>query len=301
MTNLPALPSPQSAETRLAQLLLHASGTGSDSKPKLAIAQSTSGEWSLSASIELTADSIESALTQARSDEMFFVPSEELDIMPLVAELKAMASKPPWMDQGDAVVWEQSLRKAMTDYPIDVVKLACKRWRMIPDMGKWWPTEQDMRQQCEILFRPRKELFNRARMLLADLRQREAHAAEREEKTVFSDDRTRKFREEMRKRMTPRRHAAYFDPSEVMYGSEQIWTRSRTAYDVLTEEGGDLLNRLGVSVMYRPDAFVGVRLPSWEDDTPEEHAEVQRKFTRLKQALANGEDIKRLRREGIEL
>lgn len=220
--------------------------------------------------------------------------------MPLVAELKAMTSKPPWMDPGDAVVWERGLREAMTSYPIDVVRVACKRWRMIPDNGKWWPTEQDLRQQCEIIFRPRKSLFNKARLLLNELRERERASADRREKSTFATagDASRQFREAMRKRMTPRRHETYFDPSEVMYGSAQIWTRSETARRVLSEEGRDLAQHFGVEIFYRPDAFVSVRLPSYEYDTNQERAVVEAKFARLKEAMASGQDIRALRAKG---
>lgn len=258
---------------------------------------STSGEWNLSASPDLQAHALASAIDDLAQSEHFIVPGEPEDIEKAVTELMAATSRPPWMDDDMAATYDAALNEAMKDYPIDVVQNACKRWRQIPQQGRWWPTEQDLRAQCELLFRPRKSLFNRARMLLTDLRAKE-QADERAKGSPFASDKGREFRNEMRKRMRPARFDAYFDPSQIMFSEREVWVRTMTGERVLSEEGRDVLERLGLRVRYMPQAFAKIRQPTWEDDTPAEREEVTRKFNRLKEAMANGENLKRLRELG---
>ena len=140
---------------------------------------------------------------------------------------------------------------------------------------------------------------NRARMLLTDLRAREQAARETQDRSSFAGDRGRQFREEMRKRMRAARFNAYFDVSQIYYaGESEILVRTQTAERVLNEEGRDLLERLKLALRYAPQAFTRVRQPTWDDDTPEEREEIAAKFNRLKEAMAKGEDLKRLRASG---
>lgn len=261
------------------------------------MSQSSSGEWSLSASPDLKAEALEFGISCLRQSPSFMVPGDPDDIEAAVTELLAVTSRPPWMDDDVAIAYDRALNEALKDYPIDVVQLACKRWRMVPNHGKWWPTEQDLRQQCELIFAPRKTLFNKARMLLQDLRSREADERARQP-SPFAGDKERQFRNEMRKRFTPERFNAYFEPHQMMFSEREIWVRTQTAERVLTEEGGDLLRVLGLRVRYQPQAFAKVRQPTWEDDTPEEREATARKFNRLREGMEKGEDLARLRKLG---
>ena len=202
MSNALALPSQnnyESAENRLAQLLLHATSGGKSAK--LAIAQSTTGEWSLSASNELRADELNAALRDALSLDIFHVPSDEDEVEEAVVKLKAATNRPVWMDSEDAVAYESALIEACQEYPIDVVQSACKAWRQIPNHGKWWPTEQDLRQQCEALFKPRDTLFKEAKRLLHSLREREKPGQERQSeqrRSISPYGRTKEFVDRVR-------------------------------------------------------------------------------------------------------
>lgn len=260
--------------------------------------QSISGEWSLSASADLEAETLEQALHCARQTPSFLIPGDPDEIESAVVRLKAATMRPMWMDGEDAVAYEEALLAACADYPLDVVQSACAEWRKVPDHGKWWPTEQDIRALCEKLFQPRRTLFNKARVLLQDLRAREDDAR-RNKTSAFAGRQQEQFRDEMRRRLSPARFEAYFHPAYVLFhAADAIIVSNMTAERVLNEEGGDVLKRLGLRVIYDPKPFVKVRRPSHEDDTPEERAEVTRKLNRLKLAMAKGENLKRLREEG---
>lgn len=233
----------------------------------------------------MTAQQLGFALDCARESPGFVVPGAEEEIEAAVIQLKAATMRPMWMDAQDAVAYEEALIKACEDYPIDVVQEACANWRKVPDHGKWWPTEQDLRAQCEKVFAPRRSLFNKARVLLQDLRAKEDEAQRANDRSAFAGDRQRQFREEMRKRMNnPNRFEAYFGSSQIQYeGEREILVRSPIAESVLQREGADLIARLGLSVRCVPVAFAGIKAPQWEDDSPEDRALVKEKFKALKE------------------
>jgi hypothetical protein len=201
------------------------------------------------------------------------------------------------MDDETAAVYFDTLQEALHDYPIDCVEDACIAWRK-GEAGQWWPAEKELRSLCDDLFDARRKLRNKAMELLADIEADEAREAEAKQRSAFAGDNGRVFREEMRKRMRAERFDAYFHPSQIMFSDRELWVRTQTGQRVLMEEGSDLLERLGLVVKYAPQAFTKVRQPTWEDDTPEEREHVTRKFKRLKEAMAKGEDLKRLRLSG---
>lgn len=258
--------------------------------------QTTSGEWTIALGSDCSASDLTRGI-QALNAELKGGPEQA--IAAALMELISATSRPPWMDDAVAAAYTVSMPKAMWDYPIDVVRGACANWRRIPQQGRWWPTEADLRAQCERLYEPRRKLRAQAMNVLRDLEAKEAADEEARQRSVFAGDKGRAFREEMRKRMRPARFEAYFDPSQVMFSEREIWVRTMTAERVLSEEGRDLLERLGLRVVYHPQAFAKIRQPSWEDDTPEERAEVIEKFNRLKQAMADGSDLKAMRARGL--
>lgn len=262
--------------------------------------QSTSGDWHLYASTSLTSEVLENALSEAKDMDIFHIPANADEVDDAIASMKSATNRPVWMDGTDALNWEKTLADAMADYPTDVVVSACKAWRQIPQHGKWWPTEQDLRQQCETIFFPRKSLFNRARMLLQDLRAKETQSAYQEtDHSVFAGDKCKSFRNQMRKRMRERTFNAYFHPSHILYGEDLIWVRSKTAERVMRERGEDILQELGIRVEFNQVAFLNIREPTYDDDTLEERAETAARFHRLGEAMAKGENIAKLRAEGV--
>lgn len=294
MSALPALPQTHlSAESELAQLLQRVCADGRSAL--LQVSRSTSGEWNLSASPDLRAETLEFALDAARQTPSFLVPGDPDEIEAAVVQLKAATMRPVWMDAEDAIAYEDVLIKACQDYPIDVVQQGCANWRRVPEHGKWWPTEQDLRAQCEKVFAPRKNLFNRARVLLQDLREREREAQRVKQNSPFASDRGRAFREEMRKHLRPELHEAVFHHSQAMFaGDGAVVVRT----DILVRRGAAIAKRIGVRIVHDPREFVNLRQPSPDDDTEQDRAYVIRKLGRLKRALAAGEDLQALHDAG---
>ena len=211
-----------------------------------------------------------------------------------------MTARPPSMDDGLAAAYMETMPRAMWDYPIDVVRGACANWRRVPSHGKWWPTEQDLRIQCEKLFEPRRKLRAQAMRLLEAFEDEEERADRARQPSYFPGDKHKVFRDEMRKRFTPARYDAYFHPCDIKYvGEDLILTRTEIGASVMNQEGRDLIERMKLRVLYCPVTFARERPRPWADPTDEERADITRKLKRLFEAMAKGEDIKRLRKEGV--
>lgn len=278
-----------SADANAARLLSeHASSC-------LSVSRTSSGEWILSPANELTAAKLTVGIA-ALNDALRGGPVARIaaSLMRLIAATR----RPGWMDDETAAVYFDTLQEALHDYPVDCVEDACIQWRKGPN-GEWWPAEAEIRRVCDRLFEPRRQLRHKANELLRNLEAEEETAERAKGVSAFASDRGRAFREEMRARMTPSRFEAYFHYAYIMFqGESTIIVSNMTAERVLTVEGADLLERLGLRVVYDPKPFVKVRRPQWEDDTPEERVEVTRKLNRLKEAMTKGEDLRRLRASG---
>lgn len=242
---------------------------------------------------------MEATLRDVSADEMFLVPCDEEQAEEAVIKLKAMTSRPMWMDGSDAAVYESELIEALKLYPIDVVQAACIAWRQVPNHGKWWPTEQDLRVQCEKIYAPRKGMFNKARLLLQDLRVREAEANRANDASYFGGQVHQRFKAEMAKRLLPDQMRAYFNPSHIRFiGSARVHVRTLVAKAVFERYGGDVIDKLGIDLRHEPTDFLRERDPQHEV-SPEEDAVISEKMTRLNQAVKSGESIEKLRREGV--
>lgn len=263
----------------------------------LNVSQSTSGEWILSASPELDAATLEEALRGAADMEIFHVPADADEIDDAIAKLKSVTSRPVWMDNTDAINWEETIAEAMANYPIDVVRAACVAWREVPKHGEWWPTEPGLRRQCEAIYKPRRSLFNKARMLLQDLRNAEAAASRQTAPSAFAGDKARRFQAEMRKRLGEDRYLSYFDAAQISYGDDVVYVRTAIADSVFDREGRDVLRALGLRVVYAPEQFGEIRT-SHPTETPTQSAATAAKLKRLLEAMSNGEDLHALRKRG---
>lgn len=211
-------------------------------------------------------------------------------------EMKAATMRPMWMDAEDATHYEEALIKACRDYPIDVVEEACTHWRKIPDRGKWWPTEQDLRALCQQIARPRMRLLHEARSLLRSLVANEQ--ADANKPSPFAGGLQVAFREEMRKRLADHRFRAYFNPSHILFqGERDILVRTKVAEAVLNDEGADLVKQHGLRIEYCAEAFVRIR-EIQEEMTPAKDAWVGERMERLTLAIKRGENIKALIQKG---
>lgn len=244
----------------------------------------TSGDWILSPSNDLTSELLGEAIASLASSEAFHA-GPEARIAAALLRLVSVTARPPSLDDGNGEAYQDALCKALLEYPIDVVELACENWRRVPNHGKWWPTEQDLRLQCEQIGGPRKALLDQARRLFNALEGEEALSKRAVGASPFAGHAHRQFRDAMRARLTPWQHDAYFRTWNIKYsGGRAMLVRTRVAEHILRLKGGDLLRLAGLSVDFDADAFRGEHVPE-HPDTPEETEEIARRFDKLKLVL----------------
>lgn len=216
----------------------------------------------------------------------------------VIVRLIGATDRPPQLGDEEAVERVQSLKQAAWDYPIDVVEDASRNWRKVPSKGRWWPTEQDLRAQCEPLFAPARSLRNKATELLRNLEAEEEHVARSAKPSYFPGEKHRAFRKAMETRLLADQVKAYFNPSHIRYiGENVVHVRTLIAEAIFHRYGSDVLTDLGMVLRCEPTDFLRERQLEAEM-THEEDAEVSRKMTRLNQAVKSGESIEKLRRSG---
>lgn len=253
------------------------------------------GEFALEALPGLTSGELRAGI-RAMEEELVGGPQNQ--IANALMELISATSRPPWMDDAVASAYMLAMPKAMWDYPIEIVHAACANWRRVPNHGRWWPTEADLRAQCETLFLPEQKLRNAAIRMAAQMEEEERRARQ-ERPSPFASEKGKALRQALRERMSASRFTTYFANTMCFFqGDNAILVRARIAEDVIRREAGDLIEQLGVKVSYDPEPFRNMRLPQYEDNTPEEQVETARKMNRLKQAMLAREDIAALVRAG---
>lgn len=168
-----------------------------------------------------------------------------------VLALTAATSRPAWMDEPTALAYVATIVKALFDFPIDVVKLACENWRRIPNHGRWWPTEQDLRVQCEEIFEPRKALLQSTRHLFQamDSIEREDAKARAEPRTRATQPhgRTLDFYDAVVKNFGPNYAKSWLSSRTCDFGPSTIYTHG-LGVERLSREFSGLLKRHGVTV-----------------------------------------------------
>ena len=255
------------------------------------MSRSSAGEWSLSVVGQLSSDTMRGAIA-ALNRALAGGPTAR--IAAALIRLISATRRPGWMDDETAAVYADVVQEAMHDYPVDIVEEACVSWRKGPS-GEWWPAEKELRRVCEKLFEPRRALRNKAMALLGDLEASEQAAARA---SPFVGDKVKAFINEMRNRLSPSRFNAYFHISQIGSTDREIVSRTKAGARIMRQEGGDILDRLGLRVRYDHEGFSRVHEPSHEDDTPEDRAIVSRKLDRLMRALRSGENLTALRQNG---
>lgn len=129
----------------------------------LTISQSTSGEWILAPSSDLRPEQLRHGLA-GLDDALKGGPQDR--IRNAIVELLGACDRPPSIDEESAAARTIALLQMAWEYPIDVIENACREWRRIPNYGRWWPAEQDLRAQCEKLVKARRDLRDQASHLL---------------------------------------------------------------------------------------------------------------------------------------
>lgn len=215
-----------------------------------------------------------------------------------IMELLGATDRPPQLDEEKAAARVVALRNMAWDYPIDVVQRACRNWRKVPNYGRWWPAEQDLRAQCEPLHADDRALRNKAAQLLNNLEAEEEHAKRREAPSYFAGDKHKAFKARMAQCLTSKQMRAYFDPAHIRYiGQSVIHVRTHVALAIFESYGSDVMADLGVTVRHAPEDFVRER-DSQPPASVEEDADISAKMKRLNQAIKTGECLTTLRGNG---
>lgn len=262
----------------------------------MTVHKALSGDWILAPQSDLTSEVLREAIRDL--DQELAGGPKDL-IAAAIMELLGATDRPPQLDEEKAAARVVALRNMAWDYPIDVVQAACRQWRKVPNYGRWWPTEQDLRAQCEPLHADNRALRNKAAELLRNLEAEEEHVARSAKPSYFPGEKHRAFRKAMEARLLPDQMRAYFNPSHIRFiGSARVHVRTLVAKAVFERYGGDVIDKLGIDLRHEPTDFLRERDPQHEV-SPEEDAEVSAKMTRLNQAVKSGESIEKLRREGV--
>lgn len=74
-----------------------------------------------------------------------------------LAVLTAVCAKPADFDDAKVVLWSERLKQVLAEYPGDIALAAVSGWPRTEN-GKWWPTENEIRSECDIHMRFRERL-----------------------------------------------------------------------------------------------------------------------------------------------
>lgn len=178
----------------------------------------------------------------------------ETAIRDAIFELISVTSRPPSIDDAKEIAYQEGLCKALWDYPIDVVVLACQQWRRIPGQGRWWPTEQDLRAECDKLVKPRKDLRDEAESLLRFLKRREQaqSGSSRNSRANQPFGRTLAFVNDCMASHGPPFIRSYLTHRTCDFTEDSIFTMGFVA-ERLNQRAGGLLSKHGVKVVVCPD------------------------------------------------
>lgn len=207
--------------------------------------QTTNGAWSLSPGSDLSANDLRAAIAKMDAAPEFEA-GPETAIRNAIFELISVTSRPPSIDDAKEIAYQEALCKALWDYPIDVVVLACENWRRIPGQGRWWPTEQDLRAQCDMLVKPRKELRDEAASLLRMLERREQGGRKYSERSSQPHGRTLAFFNDVMASHGPAFCRSWLGRT-CDFSDDTIFTLG-ISVDKLNTAAGGLLTKHGVKV-----------------------------------------------------
>ena len=264
----------------------------------MTVHRALNGDWILAPANDLTSEVLREAIRDL--DQELAGGPKDL-IAAAIMELLGATDRPPQLDEEKAAARVVALRNMAWDYPIDVVQAGCRNWRRVPNYGRWWPTEQDLRAQCEPLHADSRALRNSAAELLKHLEVEEDRAdrlRRAERASYFAGDLHKEFRRRMEARLLSDQVAVYFAPNQIKYvGSSTVHVRTLVARAIFERYGVDVIGELGIVLVHAPESFLRERdIP--REMSAAEDAEVSRKMTRLNEAVKKGESIEKLRRSG---
>jgi len=210
--------------------------------------QTSNGAWSLTPGSDLTAAQLRAAIEEMDASKDF-KRGPETKIRNAIFELISVTSRPQTIDDAKEIAYQEALCKALLEYPTDVVILACQNWRRIPSAGRWWPSEQDLRVQCDLLVKPRQDLRDEAESLLRYMERRETAEGSRSQSSrlPYPNGKTEKFFNEVMKGFGPAFCKSWLSHRTCEFSEDTIYTIG-LAVDRLTQNCSGLLKQHGVKL-----------------------------------------------------
>lgn len=177
-----------------------------------------------------------------------------------LAVITAVCAKPADFDDAKVVLWSERLKRVMAEYPAAISLTAINEWPKSPN-GKWWPTENELRELCEGLMAFRKALeralnFERDRMLMPVQSVKPFDDGFQPAPTGA----TAAYVAELKAR-DPRCAALYLD--DARFTADRIGVRGSLARFTLERAAPGLLAKHGVRVV-SPRAYSGFDNVEWE-------------------------------------
>lgn len=153
--------------------------------------QTTNGAWSLAPGSDLSVAQLRAAIADMDASPEFEAGPED-EIAKAIMELISATQRPPSKDDVKEAPYVEALCRMAWEYPIDVVRIACRKWRTTAG-GRWWPEEKDLRDLCDDLVKPRKDLRDEAASLLRMLERREGQGRKYSERSSQPHGKTLAF------------------------------------------------------------------------------------------------------------
>lgn len=185
-------------------------------------------------------------------------PASPKDIAKGLAVLTAVCAKPADFDDAKIVLWSERLKQVLQEVPAEIALAAIEGWPKTEN-GKWWPTENEMREQITRRLSLRGCILWAFRDAMADAEWRQAHAPTSSLDGFESEPigATAAYCEEFRA-LDEGRYLSYLQSAR--FAADRIGLREAFAGDALERAAPGLLAKHGVRVVepraYRSDGTV---------------------------------------------
>lgn len=180
-----------------------------------------------------------------------------------LAVLTAVCAKPADFDDAKVVLWSERLKMVLQEYPDEIAMAAISDWPKT-ETGKWWPTENEIRSECNALMALRRNLAHALAEAIRQQRFTEADPTIDPIKDGFSADPegdTLAYVNAMHN-SHPSKAAAYLTGAR--YKGRTIGIRYPLAAMALENAAPGLLASYGVRIV-SPAAFTASGVAQWPD------------------------------------
>lgn len=208
---------------------------------------------------EPTKDELAGALNDLDADNR--TPATPTQIAKGLAVLTAVCAKPADFDDAKVVLWSERLKQVLQEYPAAIAMAMISDWPKT-DSGKWWPTENEIRNCCEGALTVRHALRYAIERAMSQRTPIESNYTPPAVNDGLSDQpsgKTEIFVSKLWQR-DPAAVEAYLHNAR--YDDERIGVRYPVAEFALRSRAGDLIEELGVRIV-NPIAVSETGVAEW--------------------------------------